>query len=153
MSSCKELEILEVEIPVFYFSQGIQQKLLWWEELTGLLQSQPVLLNREVSLRQSLIATTLEQLTSDDVLTFSHMEKILSEVQATLTEGLQLCTQGKTCREKTSVSFSQFTAHYQVQRQWTEGRLERAFCRLSNWIAGKNQNTLNTLVSFFFYQV
>uniref|UniRef100_G3NZZ6 EvC ciliary complex subunit 1 n=1 Tax=Gasterosteus aculeatus TaxID=69293 RepID=G3NZZ6_GASAC len=79
--------------------KGIQQKLLWWEELTGLLQSQPVLLNREVSLRQSLIATTLEQLTSDDVLTFSHMEKILSEVQATLTEGLQLCTQE--CMRKT----------------------------------------------------
>ncbi len=70
--------------------------MLWWEELTGLLQSQPALLKREVSLRQGLIATTLEQLTSDDVLTFSRMEKILSEVQATLTEGLQQCTEGKT---------------------------------------------------------
>lgn len=75
-------------------SQRIQQKLLWWEELTGLHQSQPALLKREASLRQSLIATTLEQLTSDDILTFSHMEKILSEVQATLTEGLQQCTEG-----------------------------------------------------------
>ncbi|KAM9362382.1 evC complex member EVC [Symphorus nematophorus] len=77
----------------------IQQKLLWWEELTALLQSQPALLKREVSLRQGLIATTLEQLTSDDVLTFSHMEKILSEVQATLTEGLQQCTEE--CMRKT----------------------------------------------------
>ncbi|XP_073324485.1 evC complex member EVC [Pagrus major] len=77
----------------------IQQKLLWWEELTGLLQSQPALLKREVSLRQGLIATTLEQLTSDDIMSFSHMEKILSEVQATLTEGLQQCTEE--CRRKT----------------------------------------------------
>uniref|UniRef100_UPI0037E842EA evC complex member EVC n=1 Tax=Semicossyphus pulcher TaxID=241346 RepID=UPI0037E842EA len=77
----------------------IQQKLLWWEELTGLLQSQPALLKREASLRQGLIATTLEQLTSDDVLTFSHMEKILSEVQAALTEGLQQCTEE--CAKKT----------------------------------------------------
>lgn len=77
------------------FVQRIQQKLLWWEKLTGLLQSQPALLQQEVSLRQSLIATLLEQLTSDDVLAFSDMENILSEVQATLTESLQLCTDGK----------------------------------------------------------
>ncbi|XP_040888926.1 ellis-van Creveld syndrome protein [Toxotes jaculatrix] len=77
----------------------IQQKLLWWEELTGLLQSQPALLKREVSLRQGLIATTLEQLTSDDILTFSHMEKIVSDIQATLTEGLQQCTEE--CTQKT----------------------------------------------------
>ncbi|KAF0035166.1 hypothetical protein F2P81_012924 [Scophthalmus maximus] len=77
----------------------IQQKLLWWEELTGLLQSQPALLMREASLRQSLLATTLEQLTSDDVLTFNHMEKIFSEVQETLTRGLQQCTEE--CRRKT----------------------------------------------------
>nr|XP_046240304.1 ellis-van Creveld syndrome protein isoform X2 [Scatophagus argus] len=82
----------------------IQQKLLWWEELTGLLQSQPALLKWEVSLRQSLIATTLEQLTSDDVLTFSHMEKILSEVQATLTEGLQQCTEECTRKTKELVN-------------------------------------------------
>ncbi|XP_034548695.1 ellis-van Creveld syndrome protein-like [Notolabrus celidotus] len=77
----------------------IQQKLLWWEELTGLLQSQPALLKREVSLRQGLIATTLEQLTSDGVLTFSQMEKILSEVHASLTESLQQCSEG--CMRKT----------------------------------------------------
>ncbi|XP_026162852.1 ellis-van Creveld syndrome protein [Mastacembelus armatus] len=71
----------------------IQQKLLWWEELTGLLQSQPALLGWEACLRHGLIATTLEQLTSDDVLTFSHMEKILSEVHVTLAEGLQQCTE------------------------------------------------------------
>lgn len=61
----------------------------------GIFQSQPALLKQEVSLRQGLIATTLEQLTSDDILTFSHMEKILSEVQTTLIEGLQQCTEGK----------------------------------------------------------
>uniref|UniRef100_A0A3P8S101 EvC ciliary complex subunit 1 n=1 Tax=Amphiprion percula TaxID=161767 RepID=A0A3P8S101_AMPPE len=78
----------------------IQQKLLWWEELTGFLHSQPALLRREVTLRQGLIATTLEQLTSDDVLKFSHMEKILSEIQTTLTEGLQQCTEE--CTRKTN---------------------------------------------------
>ncbi|XP_067360372.1 evC complex member EVC [Channa argus] len=67
----------------------IQQKMLWWEELTGLLHSQPALLRQEVSLRQGLLATTVEQLTSDEVLTFSQMEKILSEVQVTLIEGFQ----------------------------------------------------------------
>ncbi|XP_029358357.1 ellis-van Creveld syndrome protein [Echeneis naucrates] len=77
----------------------IQHKLLWWEELTGLLQSQPALLKREVSLRQGLIATTLEQLTSDDILTFSQMEKILSEVQASLADSLQQYTQE--CTQKT----------------------------------------------------
>ncbi|XP_031132657.1 ellis-van Creveld syndrome protein [Sander lucioperca] len=82
----------------------IQQKLLWWEELTGLLQSQPALLRLEVSLRQGLIATTLEQLTSDDILTFSHMEKILSEVQATLSEGLQQCTEECTRKTKELVN-------------------------------------------------
>lgn len=61
----------------------------------GIFQSQPALLRQEVSLRQGLIATTLEQLISDDILTFSDMEKTLSEVQATLIEGLQQCTEGK----------------------------------------------------------
>ncbi|KAM3877936.1 evC complex member EVC [Diretmus argenteus] len=70
-----------------------QQRLLWWEELMGLLQSQPALLRQEVSLRQGLIARALEQLTSDDLLTFSLMEKTLSELQATLTEGVQQCTE------------------------------------------------------------
>lgn len=46
-------------------------------------------------LRQGLIATKLEQLTSDDILTFNHMEKILSEMQAALSEGLQQCNEGK----------------------------------------------------------
>ncbi|TKS70880.1 Ellis-van Creveld syndrome protein -like protein [Collichthys lucidus] len=82
----------------------IQQKLLWWEELTGLLQSQPALLKREVSLRQGVIATTLEQLTSDDVLTFNHMEKLLSDIQATLTEGLQQCTEECTRKTKELVN-------------------------------------------------
>lgn len=81
--------------------------MLWWEELTGLLQSQLALLKREVSLRQGVIATTLEQLTSDDVLTFSHMEKILLEVQGTLTEGLQQCTEGKMCKVKAVTVSSQ----------------------------------------------
>ncbi|XP_061544806.1 evC complex member EVC-like isoform X1 [Phycodurus eques] len=69
----------------------IHQKLLWWEELTGLLQSQPALVQQEVSLRQGLLAMTLEQLTSEDVLTFNCMETILSQVQHVLTEGLQQC--------------------------------------------------------------
>uniref|UniRef100_A0A3P9DPD7 EvC ciliary complex subunit 1 n=1 Tax=Maylandia zebra TaxID=106582 RepID=A0A3P9DPD7_9CICH len=78
----------------------MQQKLLWWEELTGLIQSQPALLRQEVTLRQGLMATTLEQLTSDNMLKFSQMEKILSKIQATLIEGLQQCTDD--CMKKTN---------------------------------------------------
>ncbi|XP_071369236.1 evC complex member EVC isoform X2 [Centroberyx affinis] len=81
-----------------------QRRLLWWEELMGLLQSQPALLRQEVSLRQGLIATTLEQLTSDDLLTFGHMEKTLSELQDTLTEGLQQCTEECTRKTKEMVN-------------------------------------------------
>ncbi|XP_056130424.1 evC complex member EVC [Lampris incognitus] len=76
-----------------------QQRLLWWEELMWLLQSQPALLGEEVSLRQGLVAKTLEQLTSDDLLTFTVMEKALSELQAKLTESLQQCTED--CMRKT----------------------------------------------------
>ncbi|XP_029906468.1 ellis-van Creveld syndrome protein isoform X2 [Myripristis murdjan] len=82
----------------------IQQKLLWWEELMGLLQSQPALLRQEVHLRQGLIATALEQLTSDDLLTFSAMEKTLSELQVNLTEGLQQYTEECTRKTKEMVN-------------------------------------------------
>lgn len=68
--------------------------------MTGLLESQPALLRQEVVLRQSMITTTLEQLTSDDVLTFNHMEKIISDVQGTLSVGLEQCTQGKMLKVK-----------------------------------------------------
>lgn len=61
----------------------------------GLLQSQPVLLKQEMSLMLGLIVTMMEQLTSDDALTFSDMETILSEVQTTLNEALQTCNEGK----------------------------------------------------------
>ncbi|CAN9512397.1 unnamed protein product [Ophioblennius macclurei] len=96
--------LLSVDIQLMKVQEAdlkrIQQKLLWWEELTGLVQSQPALLRGEVSLRQSLMATALEQLTSDDVLRFSHMEKILSELQAALAEGLQQCSEE--CSRKTT---------------------------------------------------
>ncbi|XP_041837161.1 ellis-van Creveld syndrome protein [Melanotaenia boesemani] len=84
--------------------QRTQEKLLWWEELTGFVQSQPAILNREVTLRQGLITTTLEQLTSDDILKFCHMERILSDIQATLTEGLQQCTEECTRKTKELVN-------------------------------------------------
>ena len=100
--------------------------MLWWEELTGLLQSQPALLKREVSLRQGLIATTLEQLTSDDVLTFSHMEKILSEVQGTLTEGLQQCTEGKMCKVKMVQCGSAINLHFHIDL-WGEAPFRSLF--------------------------
>lgn len=65
----------------------------------GLLQSQPALLKQEVLLRLGLIVTTMEQLTSDDALTFSDMETILTEVHTTLSEGLQTCIEGKADRK------------------------------------------------------
>ncbi|KAM8867157.1 evC complex member EVC isoform 2-T2 [Synchiropus picturatus] len=67
----------------------IRERVLWWEELTLLLQSQPALLIQEVTLRQSLLATTLEKLSSDDGLSFPLMEKILQDVQSALAAGLQ----------------------------------------------------------------
>lgn len=65
----------------------------------GLLQSQPALLKQEVSLRLGLIVTMMEQLTSDDALTFSDMETILSDMRTTLNEGLQMCIEGKADRK------------------------------------------------------
>lgn len=79
--------------------QRIQQRLLWWEELTGLLQSQPALLRQEVSLRLGSIVTMMEQLTSDDALTFGDMETILSDVRAALSEGLHVCVEGEADRQ------------------------------------------------------
>ncbi|XP_077386908.1 evC complex member EVC [Festucalex cinctus] len=78
----------------------IHQKLLWWEELTELLHSQPALVQQEVCLRQGLMAAALEQLTSEDVLTFSCMEAILLQVQHVLTEGLQQCREDYTKKTK-----------------------------------------------------
>ncbi|KAG7494061.1 ellis-van Creveld syndrome protein [Solea senegalensis] len=103
----------------------IQQKLLWWEELTGLLQSQPAALKWEMSLMQGLIATALEQLTSDDVLTFNHMEKILSEVQATLMKGLQQCTEEWTQKTKELVNdkcSKIVSKRKKLQRSQTKGK-------------------------------
>ncbi|XP_023841311.1 evC complex member EVC isoform X2 [Salvelinus sp. IW2-2015] len=76
-----------------------QEKLLWWEELRGVLQAKPALLRQEVSLRQDLVARGLEQLTSDGHLTFATMEKTLAELQTALAEGLQHCSEE--CRIKT----------------------------------------------------
>ncbi|KAK0143728.1 Ellis-van Creveld syndrome [Merluccius polli] len=79
----------------------VQQRLLWWEELMGLFQSKPALLRQEVSLRQALVATTLEQLTAEDALTFDLMEKTLAEMRCGLTECLAQCTEesGRKTRE------------------------------------------------------
>ena len=82
-----------------FYVQRNQERLLRWEELMGLLQSQPALLKQEVSLRLGLIVTTMEQLTSDDALTFSDMETILSEMHKTLNECLQTCIEGKVDRK------------------------------------------------------
>uniref|UniRef100_A0A8C5CA64 Ellis-van Creveld syndrome protein n=1 Tax=Gadus morhua TaxID=8049 RepID=A0A8C5CA64_GADMO len=73
--------------------KSIQQRLLWWEELMYLFQAKPALLRQEVSLRQALVATALEQLSGEDTLTFDLMEKMLSEMQCSLKECLELCTE------------------------------------------------------------
>ncbi|XP_077459242.1 evC complex member EVC [Stigmatopora argus] len=89
----------------------IHQKLLWWEELSGLQQ--------EMSLRQVLMTTTLEQMTSEDVLTFSCMETILSEVQQALTEGLQQCREdyGRKTKELLVEKYSKIEAKRKKLRQ------------------------------------
>jgi hypothetical protein len=60
-----------------------------------LFQAKPALLRQEVSLRQALVATALEQLSGEDTLTFDLMEKMLSEMQCSLKECLELCTEGR----------------------------------------------------------
>uniref|UniRef100_A0A096M1R9 EvC ciliary complex subunit 1 n=1 Tax=Poecilia formosa TaxID=48698 RepID=A0A096M1R9_POEFO len=75
------------------------ERLLWWEELSGLVQSQPALLRWEVTLRMGLIATRLEQLTNGKSSKLNPAETILSEIQAALTEGLQRSTEE--CTKKT----------------------------------------------------
>ena len=60
-----------------------------------LFQAKPALIRQEVSLRQSLVATALEQLTGEDALTFDLMEKMLSEMQCSLKECLEQCTEGR----------------------------------------------------------
>uniref|UniRef100_A0A3B3YC35 Uncharacterized protein n=1 Tax=Poecilia mexicana TaxID=48701 RepID=A0A3B3YC35_9TELE len=75
------------------------ERLLWWEELSGLVQSQPALLRWEVTLRMGLIATRLEQLTNGESSKLNPAETILSEIQAALTEGLQRSTEE--CTKKT----------------------------------------------------
>ncbi|XP_043978240.1 ellis-van Creveld syndrome protein homolog isoform X2 [Gambusia affinis] len=75
------------------------ERLLWWEELSGLVQSQPALLRWEVTRRMDLIATRLEQLTNGESLKLNAAETILSEIQAALTEGLHRSTEE--CTKKT----------------------------------------------------
>uniref|UniRef100_A0A8C6SLY5 Uncharacterized protein n=1 Tax=Neogobius melanostomus TaxID=47308 RepID=A0A8C6SLY5_9GOBI len=79
-SISKNLALLEKHLQTCQDSL-VQEKVQWWQELEALLQSQPALLRRETCLRQSLVSTALEQMTSDRVLTFSQMEKILWEIQ------------------------------------------------------------------------
>ncbi|KAJ8390248.1 hypothetical protein AAFF_G00108170 [Aldrovandia affinis] len=79
--------------------RGAQEKLLWWEELRGWLQCRAALLKQEAACRLRLVAKALEQLTSDGQLSFSHMERMLSELQAAMREELQHC--GEECARQT----------------------------------------------------
>lgn len=105
-SIIKSLLIIEDHLNTSQHSdlRRIQQKVLWWEELTALLQSQPALLKKELSSRQTLITTALEQLTSDDILTFSQMDKVLSAIQCILNEGFKQFHQECTKKTKDVVS-------------------------------------------------
>lgn len=108
--------------------------MLWWEEITGLLQSQPALLKQEVSLRLGLIVTMMEQLTSDDALTFSDMETILSEVHTTLNESLQMCIEGKAdCKSDFPLFLSFFPLFNKFNESLTKSiRQTQHFVSLTN---------------------
>ncbi|XP_036007357.1 ellis-van Creveld syndrome protein isoform X1 [Fundulus heteroclitus] len=69
------------------------ERLLWWEELSGLAQSQPALLRRETTLRLGLIATRLQQLAGAENPKLDPMGKIVAAIEAALTEGLQRSTE------------------------------------------------------------
>ncbi|XP_051931742.1 evC complex member EVC isoform X2 [Hippocampus zosterae] len=104
----------------------IHQKLLWWEELTGLLQSQPALVQQEASLRQALMATALEQLNSENVLTFSCMETILSQVQHAHAEGLRQCREDYMRRTKELLVEKCNKMEAKRKKLWTSQDKERS---------------------------
>ncbi|KAG7461929.1 hypothetical protein MATL_G00196360 [Megalops atlanticus] len=89
--------LLQVENQLAEFQtadmKGVQERLLWWEELTGWLQSRPALLKQEAVCRLRVTAKALEQLTSDGQLSFTSMESMLSELQSALREELQRCSE------------------------------------------------------------
>ncbi|XP_019737002.1 ellis-van Creveld syndrome protein isoform X2 [Hippocampus comes] len=104
----------------------IHQKLLWWEELTGLLQSQPALVQQEASLRQDLMATALEQLNGENVLTFSCMETILSQVQHAHAEGLRQCREDFMRRTKELLVEKCNKMEAKRKKLWTSQDKERS---------------------------
>lgn len=87
----KNLLLLENNLQTFQDSvlTKVHEKVLWWEELTALLQTQPVLLRRETFLRQSLVSAALERMTCGGELTFNQMSKILLEIQEAQSESLK----------------------------------------------------------------
>ncbi|KAL4630213.1 ellis-van Creveld syndrome protein [Arapaima gigas] len=73
----------------------LQEKMLWWEELVCWLPCRAALLRQEAVCGLRLVAKALEQLTSEGQLSFSHMEKMLSDLQGVLREDLQSCSEAE----------------------------------------------------------
>ncbi|KAG9345492.1 hypothetical protein JZ751_008636 [Albula glossodonta] len=97
---------VENQLAEFQFAEmkAAQEKLLSWEELRAWLQALPALLKQEAVCRLRLVAKALEQLTSDGQLSFTHMERMLSELQSAIREELQHCTEECTRQTKELVN-------------------------------------------------
>ncbi|XP_076844730.1 evC complex member EVC isoform X2 [Brachyhypopomus gauderio] len=67
-------------------------RLQWWEEFSGWLNIRTALLRREADIIMQLTAHLLEELTADGQLGFGHMEKLVSDLQTSMTEELQRCS-------------------------------------------------------------
>ncbi|XP_064199636.1 evC complex member EVC [Anguilla rostrata] len=107
-----ETQLAELQISD---TRNTQEKFLWWEELRAWLQSRPALLRQEAVCRLRLVAKALEQLTSDGQLSFSHMERMLSELQSALKEELQHC--GEECMKQTKELVSEMYRKADVKKK------------------------------------
>ncbi|XP_030621236.1 ellis-van Creveld syndrome protein [Chanos chanos] len=81
-----EKQLMECESSIM---KCVMDRLQWWEEVSGWLRLKTALVSQEAGLRLKLAAESLEQLTGDGQLGFSHMEKVLGELQMTMREELQ----------------------------------------------------------------
>ncbi|XP_049324190.1 ellis-van Creveld syndrome protein isoform X2 [Astyanax mexicanus] len=67
-------------------------RLQWWEELTVWLRIKMTLLKQKVELRLRLTTQSLEELTADGQLEFGQMERLICDLQTTVSNELQRCS-------------------------------------------------------------
>ncbi|KAI4871348.1 hypothetical protein NFI96_026574, partial [Prochilodus magdalenae] len=71
----------------------LRDRMQWWEEMSGWLRIRTALLRQEAELKVKLTTQSLEVLTADGQLGFGHMERLISDLQSTVREELQRCSE------------------------------------------------------------